>query len=377
MCTVTLGTSSDEQLVDGLIEEYAQKFMLHYNFPSYSVGEVRPIRGPGRREIGHGALAERSLIAVLPAVDQFPYTVRVISDILESNGSSSMASSCGGCLALMDAGVPIIAPVAGISCGLMTENAADGSIKKWTTITDILGEEDHFGDMDFKLAGTTKGITGFQLDLKIGGLPFEIAKTAIFQARDARIEILKVMLAALPAPRADLSKYAPRIQTIQIDPEKIGLLIGPGGKTIRRITETTGAQIDIAEDDSGKVFVYSNNGEAMNRALAEIDGLCGGGGGGGGAPIEVGKLYHGRVTGIKDFGCFVECTPGKEGLVHISELADFRVRRTEDVVKMGDMIWVKCVGIDERSGKVRLSRKAAMKEMEGQQQQPAAAPAAQ
>jgi polyribonucleotide nucleotidyltransferase len=298
---------------------------------------------------------------------------------MASNGSTSMASVCGGCLALMDAGVPIIAPVAGISCGLMTEIGADGAITKWTTITDILGEEDHFGDMDFKLAGTTKGITGFQLDLKIHGLPFEIAKAAVFQARDARIEILRSMLASLPAPRGDLSKYAPRIQTIQIDPEKIGLLIGPGGKTIRRITETTGAQIDIAEDDSGKIYIYSNNGEAMARAIKEIDGLCGGGsgggGGGGGAPIETGKLYHGRVTGIKDFGCFVECTPGKEGLVHISELADFRVRRTEDVVKMGDMIWVKCVGIDERSGKVRLSRKAAMKEMEGQQQ-PAAETAA-
>ncbi|HWL14748.1 MAG TPA: S1 RNA-binding domain-containing protein, partial [Opitutus sp.] len=246
----------------------------------------------------------------------------------------------------------------------------------WTTITDILGEEDHFGDMDFKLAGTTKGITGFQLDLKINGLPFEIAKTAIFQARDARIEILKVMLGSLPAPRADLSTYAPRIQTIQIDPEKIGLLIGPGGKTIRRITETTGAQIDIAEDDSGKVFIYSNNADAMNRAIQEIDSLCGGGGGkGGGAKIEVGKIYNGRVTGVKEFGCFVECTPGNEGLCHISELADFRVRRTEDVVKLGDSITVKCIGIDERSGKVRLSRKAAMKELEGQQPQEAAQPA--
>jgi polyribonucleotide nucleotidyltransferase len=294
---------------------------------------------------------------------------------MASNGSTSMASICGGCLALMDAGVPIIAPVAGISCGLMTENASDGSIAKWVTITDILGEEDHFGDMDFKLAGTTKGITGFQLDLKINGLPIEIAKTAIMQARDARIEILKTMLAALPAPRADLSKFAPRIQTIQIDPEKIGLLIGPGGKTIRRITETTGAQIDIAEDDSGKVFIYSINGDAMARAIAEIDGLCGGGSGGGGTAIEVGKLYHGRVTGIKEFGCFVECTPGKEGLCHISELADFRVRRTEDVVKMGEMIWVKCVGIDEKSGKVRLSRKAAMKEMEAQKQQAQPQPA--
>jgi polyribonucleotide nucleotidyltransferase len=375
----TLGPTKEAQEMDGLTGGATSKsFILHYNFPPFSVGETGRFTGPGRREIGHGALAERSLVPVLPPEDAFPYSIRVVSEIMASNGSTSMASICGGCLALMDAGVPIVAPVAGISCGLMTENAADGSIAKWTTITDILGEEDHFGDMDFKLAGTTKGITGFQLDLKINGLPFEIAKTAIFQAREARIEILKVMLASLPAPRADLSKFAPRIQTIQIDPEKIGLLIGPGGKTIRRITETTGAQIDIAEDDSGKVFIYSNNGEAMARAIAEIDGLCGGGGGGGGgAPIEVGKLYNGRVTGIKDFGCFVECTPGKEGLCHISELADFRVRRTEDVVKMGEMIWVKCVGIDERSGKVRLSRKAAMKEMDAQKQQAPAAPAAE
>jgi polyribonucleotide nucleotidyltransferase len=373
----TLGPTKEAQDMDGLTGGATSKsFILHYNFPPFSVGETGRFTGPGRREIGHGALAERSLVPILPPEDKFPYTIRVVSEIMASNGSTSMASICGGCLSLMDAGVPIIAPVAGISCGLMTENAEDGSIKKWVTITDILGEEDHFGDMDFKLAGTTKGITGFQLDLKINGLPFEIAKTAIFQARDARIEILKTMLASLPAPRADLSKYAPRIQTIQIDPEKIGLLIGPGGKTIRRITETTGAQIDIAEDDSGKVFIYSNNADAMNRAVQEIDGLCGGGGaGGGGAAIEVGKIYHGRVTGIKEFGCFVECTPGKEGLCHISELADFRVRRTEDVVKMGEMIWVKCVGIDERSGKVRLSRKAAMKEMEAQKQGGGAAPA--
>ncbi len=374
----TLGPTKEAQDMDGLTGGATSKsFILHYNFPPFSVGETGRTTGPGRREIGHGALAERSLVPVLPPEDVFPYSIRVVSEIMASNGSTSMASVCGGCLALMDAGVPIIAPVAGISCGLMTENGPDGSIVKWTTITDILGEEDHFGDMDFKLAGTTKGITGFQLDLKIHGLPFEIAKTAIFQARDARVEILKVMLGSLPAPRADLSKFAPRIQTIQIDPEKIGLLIGPGGKTIRRITETTGAQIDIAEDDSGKVFVYSNNADAMNRAIAEIDGLCGGGsgpGGGGGAPIEMGKLYNGRVTGIKDFGCFVECTPGKEGLCHISELADFRVRRTEDVVKMGDMIWVKCIGIDERSGKVRLSRKAAMKDMEGQKQSGEPAP---
>ncbi|MDD3179717.1 MAG: polyribonucleotide nucleotidyltransferase [Opitutaceae bacterium] len=371
----TLGPTKEAQEMDGLTGGATSKsFILHYNFPPFSVGETGRTSGPGRREIGHGALAERSLVPVLPPEDVFPYTIRVNSEIMASNGSTSMASICGGCLSLMDAGVPIIAPVAGISCGLMTENAPDGSIAKWVTITDILGEEDHFGDMDFKLAGTTKGITGFQLDLKINGLPFEIAKAAIYQARDARIEILKVMLASLPAPRANLSKYAPRIQTIQIDPEKIGLLIGPGGKTIRRITETTGAQIDIAEDDSGKVFIYSNNADAMNRAVQEIDAMCGGG-----SQIEMGKTYQGRVTGTKEFGAFVECLPGKEGLCHISELADFRVRRTEDVVKMGDMIWVKCIGIDERSGKVRLSRKAAMKELEEQKQaegQGAAAPAA-
>jgi polyribonucleotide nucleotidyltransferase len=357
---VTLGPTKEAQDMDGLTGGATSKsFMLHYNMPPFTVGETGRFIGPGRREIGHGALAERSLVPILPPEDAFPYSIRVVAELMASNGSTSMASICGGCLALMDAGVPIIAPVAGISCGLMTTNAADGSIERSVVITDILGEEDHFGDMDFKLAGTTKGITGFQLDLKIKGLPFAIARAAVFQAREARIEILKKMLAAIPAPRANLSKYAPRIQTIQIDPEKIGLLIGPGGKTIRRITETTGAQIDIGDDDSGKVFIYSNNSEAMNRAIEEIDALCGGG-----SQIEVDKLYHGRVTGIKEFGAFVECMPGKEGLVHISELADFRVRRTEDVVKMGDMIWVKCVGVDERTGKVRLSRRAALKEME-------------
>ncbi len=374
----TLGPTKEAQEMDGLTGGATSKsFILHYNFPPFSVGETGRFGSPGRREVGHGALAERSLVPVLPPEDVFPYSIRVVSEIMASNGSTSMASICGGCLALMDAGVPIVAPVAGISCGLMTKNNPDGSIAQWTTITDILGEEDHFGDMDFKLAGTTKGITGFQLDLKIKGLPFEIAKTAIHQAREARVEILKVMLGSLPAPRKDLSTFAPRIQTIQIDPEKIGALIGPGGKNIRRIVETTGAQIDISDDDSGKVFVYSNNGAAMARAIQEIDAVCGGAGGGGGReggrggnaggpPIENGKIYTGRVTGVKDFGAFVECLPGKEGLCHISELADFRVRRTEDVVKMGDSITVKCIGIDERTGKVRLSRKAAMAELEAQ-----------
>jgi polyribonucleotide nucleotidyltransferase len=379
IAVTTLGPTKEAQDLDGLTGGVTSKsFVLHYNFPPFSVGETGRFGAPGRREIGHGALAERSLVPVLPPEDVFPYSIRVVSEIMSSNGSTSMASICGGCLSLMDAGVPIIAPVAGISCGLMTQNAEDGSISKWVTITDILGEEDHFGDMDFKLAGTTKGITGFQLDLKIKGLPFEIAKTAIFQAREARIEILRVMLSSLPAPRKELNALAPRIQTIQIDPDKIGALIGPGGKNIRRIVETTGAEIDIAEDDSGKVFVYSNNGAAMARAIAEIDASVGGGkngGAAGGPPIEIGKIYTGRVTGVKDFGAFVECLPGREGLCHISELADFRVRRTEDVVKMGDSITVKCIGIDEKTGKVRLSRKAAMKELETQQQ-PAAAPEA-
>ena len=364
----TLGPTKEAQELDALTGGARSKsFILHYNFPPFSTGETGRTTGPGRREIGHGALAERSLLPVVPPEDVFPYSIRVTSEIMASNGSTSMASICGGCLSLMDAGVPIVAPVAGISCGLITENDASGAISRWVTITDILGEEDHFGDMDFKVAGTTEGITGFQLDLKINGLPFEIAKKAIFQAREARIEILRTMLAAIPEPRKQLSTYAPRIQTIQIDPEKIGLLIGPGGKTIRRITETTGAQIDIAEDDSGKVYIYSNNADAMARAVQEIDGLCGGG-----SQIEMGKTYQGRVTGTKEFGAFVECMPGKEGLVHISELADFRVRRTEDVVKMGDMVWVKCIGIDERTGKVRLSRRAAMKEREAASQTPAA-----
>ncbi len=357
----TLGPTKEAQEMDGLTGGATSKsFVLHYNFPPFSFGETGRFGSPGRREIGHGALAERSLVPVLPPEDVFPYSIRIVSEVLSSNGSTSMASICGGCLSLMDAGVPIVAPVAGISCGLITQNGADGSIEKWVTLTDILGEEDHFGDMDFKLAGTTKGITGFQLDLKINGLPFEIAKTAIMQAHNARIEILKVMLATLPAPRKNLSQYAPCIQTIQIDPEKIGLLIGPGGKTIRRITTTTSTQIDIAEDDSGKVFIYSNNADAMNRALQEIDALCGSG-----AQIEIGKIYAAaRVTGTKEFGAFVECLPGKEGLVHISELADFHVGRTDDVVKVGDIITVKCIGIDEKRGKVRLSRKAAMKELE-------------
>ncbi len=260
----TLGPTADAQSMDGLTGGAKSKsFFLHYNMPPFSVGEAGRFIGPGRREIGHGALAERSLLPVIPTEESFPYTIRLVAEMMASNGSTSMASVCGGCLALMDAGVPIVAPVAGVSCGLITERGADGKFARSTILTDILGEEDHFGDMDFKVAGTMNGVTGFQLDLKINGLPFDIAKTAIFQAREARLEILRAMLSALPEPRRELSPYAPRIQTIQIDPEKIGLLIGPGGKTIRRIVETTGAQIDIADDDSGKVFIYSNNKDAL------------------------------------------------------------------------------------------------------------------
>lgn len=355
----TLGSNSESQDLDGLTGGPKSKsFTLHYNFPPFSVGECRRFLAPGRREIGHGALAERSLLPVVPTEDSFPYCIRIVSEVMGSNGSTSMASICGGCLSLMDAGVPIIAPVAGISVGMVTENDASGKISRHILLTDILGEEDHFGDMDFKIAGTSEGITGFQLDLKIRGLPFNILREAVAASRKARLEILEAMTSALPAPREQLSEYAPRIETLQIDPEKIGALIGPGGKNIRRIVEITGAQIDIDEDNSGKVYVYTNNMDAMKRAVDEVM-LVGG-------KIEEGKIYRGVVRGIKEFGCFVEVLPGQEGLVHISELADFRVRRTEDVCKMGDEMVVKCIGIDER-GRVRLSRKAALEEIEARE----------
>lgn len=360
----TLGATRDSQSLDALTGGSDTKsFILHYNFPPFSVGEAGRFIGPGRREIGHGALAERSLLAVIPAEDVFPYSIRVVSEVMESNGSTSMASICGGCLSLMDAGVPIIAPVAGISVGMVSgERDGQGSFSEYVTLTDILGAEDHFGDMDFKLAGTPEGITGFQLDLKIPGLPFEIAKKAVFQAKEARTKILTVMLDSLAEPRKELNQYAPRIRTLKIDPDKIGALIGPGGKNIRRITEISGATVDIDDDNSGKVFVYANNKKAMDIAVAEVEAIS--------AEIEVGKIYRGVVRGVKDFGCFVEVLPGKEGLVHISELADFRVEKTSDVAKLGDEMMVKCIGVDER-GKVRLSRKAALAELEDQE---AAAP---
>jgi len=346
LVTVTLGTGRDEQRVDGLVEEYSQKFMLHYYFPSFSVGEVRPIRGPGRREIGHGALAERSVKPVLPDPDVFPYTVRIISDILESNGSSSMASVCGATLGLMAAGVPISNPVAGISVGLVKE--AD----RYVLLTDIIGDEDHFGDMDFKVAGTQKGITGIQLDLKIAGISEEIIRNTLKQSREARIEILRTMLSAIPRPRPDISPWAPRLLRTHIDPEKIGLLIGPGGKTIRSIQDATGALIEV--EDDGTVSIASFNAEGAKEALRRVEALT--------ASVEVGRIYDGRVASIKDFGAFIEILPGKDGLCHISELADGYVNSVSDVCKVGDEMKVKVIAIDDQD-RVKLSRKAVLREM--------------
>ena len=349
----TLGTSRDTQDIDGLTGGATSKsFILHYNFPPFSTGEAGRFGFTGRREIGHGALAERSLLPILPPEDEFPYAIRVVSEVMSSNGSTSMASICGGCLSLMDAGVPISAPCAGISTGLVTEKDADGKITKHVILTDILGAEDHFGDMDFKIAGTPEGITGFQLDLKITGLPFDITLEAIKQNREARMKIIAIMAEHMPESRQDLREHAPRIHTIKIDPEKIGALIGPGGKNIRRITEVSGAQVDIDDDNSGRVLIFATDKESMDRAIQEVDACT--------AEIEVGKTYRGIVRGVKDFGAFVECLPGKEGLVHISELADFRVNKTDDICKLGDEMVVKCIGLEK--GKVRLSRKAALED---------------
>ena len=317
----TLGTASDSQDMDGLTGGAKSKtFILHYNFPPYSVGETGRFFGPGRREMGHGALAERSLLPVCPSEEDFPYSVRLVSEIMESNGSTSMASVCGGCLALMDAGVPITDMVAGISTGLVSSADESGKIVKHVVLTDIIGSEDHFGDMDFKISGTRNGITGFQLDLKIHGLPFEIAKEGIMRNRAARLSILDSMAEEISEPRSELKENAPRVHQMQIDPEKIGAIIGPGGKTIRRITEVSGADIDINDDNSGRLMIYATSQESMQRAIEEVEIATG--------DIEVGKIYRGVVRSIKEFGCFVECLPGKEGLVHISELADFRVNRT-------------------------------------------------
>jgi polyribonucleotide nucleotidyltransferase len=352
LALATLAPIEEAQMIDAYGGgEQSKRFILHYNFPPFSVGETGRTGGPGRREIGHGALAERSLEPVVPSEHDFRYAIRVSSEIMESNGSTSMASVCGGMLALMDAGVPMKSMVAGISIGLVTETGDDGQLKRYELLTDIIGSEDHFGDMDFKLCGTEKGVTGFQLDLKLPGIQHGLMAEAIQRAKEARTRILEIMRATLDQPRTELSKYAPRIETIKINPEKIGALIGPGGKTIKGIVAETGAEINI--EDDGSVHIYATTGESMARAKEIIGGMT--------REIEIGQTYQGRVVTTKEFGAFVEVFPGKDGLVHISELADFRVKRTEDVVKVGDMIWVKCIGIDDK-GRVKLSRKAALKE---------------
>jgi polyribonucleotide nucleotidyltransferase len=351
LCLATLATTEEAQEIDAYTGGAKLKhFLLHYNFPPFSVGETGRTGSPGRREIGHGALAERSIEMVLPSREDFPYALRVSSEVMESNGSTSMASVCGGVLALMDAGVPLKAPVAGISAGLVTEFDGDNLVR-YKMLTDIIGSEDHFGDMDWKLCGSRNGLTGFQLDLKLPGIPLSLMNEAIHRAAADRLKVLDVMESVLSGPRTELSKYAPRIETLKINPDKIGMLIGPQGKNIKAIVSETGCEINV--EDDGTVHIYSNNPDGMARARQIISGMF--------AEMEIGKVYEGRVVTIKEFGCFVEVLPGKDGLCHISELADFRVKRTEDVVKMGDIIKVKVIGIDEK-GRVKLSRKAAMKE---------------
>lgn len=347
LITVTLGTARDEQRVDGLQDEYSKKFMLDYNFPSFSVGECRPIRGPGRREIGHGMLAERSVSPVLPSPEEFPYTIRVISDILESNGSSSMASICGATLGLMAAGVPITNPVAGISVGLVRNSEDD-----WCLLTDILGDEDHFGDMDFKIAGTQNGITGIQLDLKVTGISEDIIRATLKQSREARIEILRKMLTTIPRPRRETAPSAPRLLRTKISPDKIGALIGPGGKNIRGIQEKTGCVIEV--DDDGTVLIASSNREAAAEAMRQVEACT--------ATVQIGKIYDGVVSSIKDFGAFVEILPGRDGLVHISELSSGYISSVERVVGVGDSMKVLVIDVDEHD-RVKLSRRRALEEL--------------
>jgi polyribonucleotide nucleotidyltransferase len=342
----TLGSMSDKQKLDGLTAEEFKRYMHHYNFPPFSVGEARPLRGPGRREIGHGALAERALLAVIPPVEEWPYTMRLVSEILSSNGSTSMASVCGSTLALMDAGVPIKAPVAGIAMGLVSREG------RHAVLTDIQGVEDSLGDMDFKVAGTRDGITALQMDIKIKGLTHEILAQALEQARVARLFVLDKMLAVLPGPRSEMSTYAPRITTIMINPDKIRDIIGPGGKMIRKITEETGAQIDV--EDDGRVFIAAVDQEGGKRAIDWIKGLT--------DEVDVGKIYQGKVVRIMPFGAFVEVLPNQDGLVHISKLSDHRVERVEEVCNIGDEIVVKAVEIDSQ-GRLNLSRQAAIEEL--------------
>ncbi len=342
LSVTTLGTRSDEQMIEALEGESHKSFMLHYCFPPFSVGEIKPVRGPGRREIGHGALAERSLRAIMPTKDEFPYTVRVVSEILESNGSSSMATVCASTLSLMDAGVPIKESVAGISIGLVKEKG------KNILLTDISGLEDHFGDMDFKIAGTKNGVTAIQLDLKIDGIDFDTLSRAVKESKKARFFILEKMQEAISSPRQALSTFAPRIINLKINPEKIGELIGPGGKTIRKIIEATGVTIDI--EDDGSVLVASTDSAASDRAIEIIKGLT--------EAAQVGKIYTGKIKRITNFGAFCEILPGKEGLIHVSELAKEYVKSVEDVVKIGDEVKVKVIEIDEL-GRINLSKKQA------------------
>jgi len=346
--SVTLGTIRDAQIIDGLLDEYTQNFTLHYNFPPFSVGEVRPIRGPGRREIGHGVLAERALAPVKPPEEDFAYTVRVVSDITESNGSSSMASVCGGALALMDAGVPISKPVAGISIGMVS-----GANDRYELLTDITGEEDHFGDMDFKIAGTADGITAMQLDIKAEGLAHNIMVDAMERAKAARLEILEAMCKVISKPRPELSKYAPKLLSIEIDPEFIGKVIGPGGKMIKSIQEQTDTTIEI--EDDGTIYISCIDGDGHLKAKDIIEAMT--------QPPKVGRIYeNSKVVSVKDFGVFVEITPGVEGLCHISELSDSFVKNVDDVCKVGDYIPVKLLAIDDQ-GRFKLSRKAALAEL--------------
>jgi polyribonucleotide nucleotidyltransferase len=341
---VTLGTSEDAQKIDIMEGESSKRFMLHYNFPPFSVGEVAFLRGPGRREVGHGALAERAILPIIPPEDKFPYTIRIVSDILESNGSSSMASVCGGVLSLMDAGVPIKAPVAGVAMGLVKEG------DKYAILSDIAGAEDHYGDMDFKVAGTKDGITALQMDIKIGGITTEIMSQALEQALRGRLFILEKMAQALPASREKTSRYAPRIYSLKISQDKIRDVIGPGGKVIRSIIEQTGVKIDVSDD--GKVNVAATDESSANRAIQMIKEIT--------AEAEMGKTYLGKVVRLADFGAFVEIFPGTDGLLHISEVAEHRIRDIKDELKEGDQLLVKVIGIDGQ--KIKLSRKAVLRD---------------
>lgn len=346
---VTLGSVSEEQTFDGLDEEVTKRYMHHYNMPSYSVGEARPARGPGRREIGHGALAERALEPVIPSKEEFPYAIRVVSEVLSSNGSTSQGSICASTLALMDAGIPIKAPVAGISTGLFTNN---GDTSDYVMVTDIQGIEDFFGDMDFKVGGTKKGITAIQVDIKIDGLTYEIIEEAFARTKKAREYILdEIMLKEIDKPRTNLSKYAPKIESIKINPSKIGDVIGAGGKTINKIIEETGVKIDI--EDDGTVFVSGVDAKMLDKAITTIKSLT--------EDVELGKVYMGKVTKILQFGALVEVLPGKEGLLHISQISNERIKKVEDVLKVGDDILVKVTEIGKDDGKFSLTAKDLMK----------------